>query len=122
MGAHTPLAIQIVEHIATYISYLAIAVLVWGVLVGAVELLRLESRRLRRHDIAADRDLIRRDVGYYILLSLEFLIAADIIHTILKPTLKDLAVLGAIVAIRTVINIFLTRDIGHTALRRTDVK
>jgi uncharacterized membrane protein len=117
MGAHTPLAIQIVEHIATYISYLAIAVLVWGVLVGAVELLRLESRRLHRHDIAADRDLIRRDVGYYILLSLEFLIAADIIHTILKPTLKDLAVLGAIVAIRTVINIFLTRDIGHTGPR-----
>ena len=34
----------------------------------------------------------------------EFLIAADIVHTVLTPTLADLAILGAIVAIRTVIS------------------
>ena len=32
---------------------------------------------------------------------LEFLIAADIIHTVLTPTLADLAILGAIVGLKS---------------------
>ena len=47
---------------------------------------------------------LRHHLGYYLLLGLEFLIAADIVHTVLTPTLADLAILGAIVAIRTVIS------------------
>ena len=47
---------------------------------------------------------LRHHLGYYLLLSLEFLIAADIVHTLLTPTLADLAILGAIVAIRTQIS------------------
>jgi hypothetical protein len=51
-----------------------------------------------------EREDLRHHIGYYLLLGLEFLIAADIVHTVLTPTLADLAVLGAIVAIRTVIS------------------
>ena len=44
-------------------------------------------------------------LAYYLLLSLEFLIAADIIDTIVQPGLEELAILGGIIAIRTVISL-----------------
>ena len=46
---------------------------------------------------------------------LEFLIAADIIHTIVKPTLEELAILGSIVIIRTIISYFLGKEMGDGA-------
>ena len=55
-------------------------------------------------DARARRRCPKYHLGYYLLLGLEFLIAADIVHTVLTPTLADLAILGAIVAIRTVIS------------------
>ncbi|MFC1780839.1 DUF1622 domain-containing protein [Planctomycetota bacterium] len=40
----------------------------------------------------------------------DLLIAADIVSTIFHPTLEEVAVLGSIVAIRTVISFFLNRE------------
>ncbi len=54
---------------------------------------------------------IRRDLTSKILISLEFFVAADLIKTILEPTLNQVVILGAIVAIRTVIEYSLTREL-----------
>jgi uncharacterized membrane protein len=54
-------------------------------------------------------------LGYYLLLGLEFLIAADIVHTVLTPTLPDLAILGAIAAIRTVISFSITWELRQAS-------
>jgi uncharacterized membrane protein len=56
------------------------------------------------------RESLRREFGSYLLLALEFLIAADVVGTISHPTLEEVAVLGSIVAIRTVISFFLNRE------------
>ena len=50
--------------------------------------------------------------GSYLLLGLEFLIAADITQTVFKPTLTDATILGGIVVIWTVVSYFLNRDIA----------
>ena len=42
------------------------------------------------------------------------MIAADIIETITHPTLQDVALLGGIVVIRTVISYFLDRELAHS--------
>ena len=55
----------------------------------------------------------RSSFGRSILLGLEFLIAADIIDTLMKPTTQDLIILGAIVAIRTVISYSLNSELSH---------
>ena len=45
---------------------------------------------------------LRSNLGRAILLGLEFLVAADIVHTVaIEPTLDSLAVLAGIVLIRT---------------------
>jgi len=74
--------------------------------------LRDITRRQRLDDISAN-NLIKQHLGSYILLSLEILIAADIIKSILEPSLDDILILGAIVIIRTIISYFLERETNN---------
>ena len=56
--------------------------------------------------------LYRQDVGRSILLGLEFLIAGDIIRTVVvAPTLQNVLVLGLIVLIRTFLSLSLQLEI-----------
>ncbi|TVR89514.1 MAG: DUF1622 domain-containing protein [Saprospirales bacterium] len=58
-----------------------------------------------------DRESIRHQFASFLLLALEFLIAADIILTVIHPTFEEIAILASIVAIRTVISYFLEKEI-----------
>jgi uncharacterized membrane protein len=93
------------------ISVLGVLVIVWGVLRGITRFVRSEVSAARGGDVEVERRHLRRLLGYYLLLGLEFLIAADIIDTLMKPTAQDLIVLGAIVMIRTVISYSLNSEL-----------
>ncbi len=54
---------------------------------------------------------IRIDLGKHLALGLEFFIGKDIIESVVHPTWDDLGKLGAIIALRTVITIFLSREL-----------
>src|SRR5437667_10697934 len=64
--------------------------------------------------------LYRQDVGRAILLGLEFLIAGDLIRTVVvAPTMQNVAVLGLIVLIRTFLSLSLQLEIeGKLPWRR----
>lgn len=109
---------QVAPLLAQGIGYIAVGIIVWGVLRGAGALLALEIARLRHSRNHQDREFIRRDVAYYILLSMEFLIAADMIRTITHPTLDELATLGLIIAIRTVTSHFLMLETQKSTATR----
>ena len=94
------------------VAYIGAAIIVWGALLGAVGFCRAEFARLRGKADIAVNETVRVRFGSYLLLGLEFLIAADIIETVVRPTLTDVAILGGIVIIRTVISFFLNRDIA----------
>ena len=47
----------------------------------------------------------------WLLLGLEFELAADIIRSVISPTWKDIGELGAIAVIRTFLNYFLEKDL-----------
>jgi uncharacterized membrane protein len=49
--------------------------------------------------------------GVWLLLGLEFQLAADIVRSAISPTWTEIGQLGAIAAIRTVLNYFLEKDI-----------
>jgi uncharacterized membrane protein len=109
--------VNILEYISIGIGIIGIFIVMWGVIVGLVEFVRAQISHLGKQRKALPLEKIRNDLGRYLLLGLEFLIAADIIRTILKPSLEEVAVLVAIVAIRTVISYFLNKEIerlGHT--------
>ena len=86
------------------IGVLGVLVICFGVIGGLMRFVRSEIGAARGRNVNTDRKQLRHLLGYYLLLGLEFLIAADIIDTLMKPTPQDLLVLGAIIVIRTVIS------------------
>jgi uncharacterized membrane protein len=62
----------------------------------------------------------RRNVGQGILLGLELLVAGDIVRTVvIDPSLTSVAILAAVVAIRTFLSITIETEItGHFPWRR----
>ena len=103
---------SVLDNIALGVGIIGVVVVGWGVLKGAFfflrdEIVSLASRGAK--EVPLER--IRSDVGRHLLLGLEFLIAADIMRTIAQPSLEQVTVLAIIVAIRTVLSFFLTREI-----------
>src|SRR5687768_15524048 len=102
---------EFLHHTSIGIGVLGVLVIVFGVVCGLVRFVRAELRGARGVDVEDDRRRLRHVLGYYLLLGLEFLIAADIIDTLMKPSLQDLIVLGTIVLIRTVISYSLNAEL-----------
>ena len=61
-----------------------------------------------------ERKAIWRRYGMWLLLGLEFELAADIIGSVLSPSWQELGQLGAIAVIRTFLNYFLEKDLEST--------
>jgi len=93
------------------IGVLGVLVIVFGVACGLVQFVRAEISAACGRDVENSRKRLRHVLGYYLLLGLEFLIAADIIDTLMRPTAQDLMTLGAIVLIRTVISYSLNAEL-----------
>ena len=104
---------QYLHHASFGIGVLGVLIIVFGVVSGLVRFLRAEIAAARGLSVDEERKQLRHVLGYYLLLGLEFLIAADIIDTLMKPSTQDLIILGAIVAIRTVISYSLNAELAH---------
>src|SRR3974390_737932 len=106
------------HHASFGIGVLGVLVIVFGVFCGLVRFVRSEFSAVRGLSVDEERKQLRHVLGYYLLLGLEFLIAADIIDTLMKPSTQDLVILGAIVAIRTVISYSLNSELAHESTHR----
>ncbi|MDD4231010.1 MAG: DUF1622 domain-containing protein [Dehalococcoidales bacterium] len=100
----------VLEILSWAITISGITIITWGVIKGTCKFLKLEITSLRKAESSCSIREIRHLAGQHLLLGLEFLIGADVIRTIIEPGWEELAILGSIVAIRTVISYFLTRE------------
>lgn len=83
-----------------------------AIVIGAVAATVLAGWRMLQREPEVYRQF-RRSLGRSILLGLELLVAADIIKTVaVTPTLNDIAVLAAIVVIRTFLSWTLELEIS----------
>jgi uncharacterized membrane protein len=112
---------EYLHHASFGIGVLGVLVIVFGVFCGLVRFVRAEFSAARGLSVDEERKQLRHVLGYYLLLGLEFLIAADIIDTLMKPSTQDLVILGAIVAIRTVISYSLNSELAHEASHKPSV-
>ena len=80
---------------------------------GALEALWGIVRRYTPHpgNSVKHRKDIWVQFAVWLLLALEFELAADVLRTAITPTWDDVGMLAAIAAIRTVLNYFLEKDI-----------
>ncbi len=98
-----------VETIGRVVESVGIGVIVIGATIATVRfLLRIVSRA---PGPPAYRTY-RRNVGQSILLGLEFLVAGDIIRTVvIEPTFRTVGILAIIIAIRTFLSLELELEI-----------
>jgi uncharacterized membrane protein len=101
-----------IELLSNAIALVGGVVIMIGVVVAAFRLTRIELSGMRNVDVEHDRQSLRHHFGYYILLGLEFLIAADIVRTLIHPSMEELISLGVIVFIRTVISVTLNWELS----------
>jgi uncharacterized membrane protein len=98
---------ELMGSVGTAIDGAGVVVIVIGAILATIHLV------LRRHaEAGRSYMLYRQDLGRSILLGLEFLIAGDIIRTVVvAPTLNNVFVLGMIVLIRTFLSMALQLEI-----------
>jgi len=96
-------------------GYVALAVEIGAtviVLIGAVEAFaRLVAIRLAHPIGMRDQKDVWMRFAAWLVLGLEFELAADIVRSAISPSWDQIGQLGAIAVIRTFLNYFLTRDI-----------
>jgi uncharacterized membrane protein len=106
----------IIDIVGTSVDAVGVFVVVGGAVVATA---RLGVHRIQ--NTGNYYSLYRQDVGRAILLGLEFLIAGDIIRTVVvAPTMQNVLVLGLIVLIRTFLSLSLQLEIeGKLPWRRS---
>jgi uncharacterized membrane protein len=105
----------LMEIVGTAVDGVGVFIVAAGALVATARLLVC-----RAHNTGNYYSSFRQDIGRAILLGLEFLIAGDIIRTVVvAPTIQNVLVLGLIVLIRTFLSLSLQLEIeGRLPWRR----
>ncbi|GAA3961187.1 DUF1622 domain-containing protein [Allohahella marinimesophila] len=104
------------EHVMTVAGWAAAAIEIAGiaiiVAVSAYALFVMVAGLVKRSDLRAAFQTSRQSLGQGILLGLEFLVAADIIHTVaVELTWDTIGVLAAVVVIRTFLSFTLNVEL-----------
>ncbi len=60
---------------------------------------------------------VRLRLGRFLALGLEFQLGSDILSTAISPSFEEIGKLGAIAAIRTLLNLFLRHELEHERMR-----
>jgi uncharacterized membrane protein len=100
------------ENVALAIKVVAVLVVAWGAIEAAIGCVSLIVGRQTGHGA---RKAVWRRFGAWLVLGLEFELAADIVETVISPEWIDIAQLGAIAVIRTFLNYFLEKDLETAA-------
>jgi len=101
---------QFARGVALALESVAVAVVAVGS-IGAVWHIAVSLPRIAMSHGEGKR--VWRRFGMWLLLALEFELAADIVTSVVAPTWLDLGRLGAIAVIRTFLNYFLERDVAE---------
>ena len=94
-----------------------VLIIIWGVVCAAIRLVGMEIKVLRRKQYKRDAAVLREHLGYYLLLALEFLIAVDVIETLMHPDWKELGILAGLVVLRTVMSFSLHWELKESRER-----
>jgi uncharacterized membrane protein len=100
---------SVVPTIVSAIELTGVGIIALGTLITLVQFAVAIARQLRVEDAVGT---LRSNLGRAILVGLELLVAADIIHTVLvELTLESVAALAGIVIIRTLLSFSLEAEI-----------
>ena len=98
---------QAVFFLEVILEFIAILIIAFAVLITLQKLLK----RMIRAKNYEPWEFIRLEFALVLALSLEFLLAADIVSTAFSPSWDAIGKLGAVTGIRTFLNFFLQKEV-----------
>jgi uncharacterized membrane protein len=113
---------ELARDIALAIEVVAVLVIAYG---AAEATTRLVGRVFGRTAVLGRRKEIWLRFAMWLVLGLEFELAADVVRTVIAPSWDELGRLGAIAVIRTFLNYFLEKDLetyGETTRNATETR
>jgi len=96
--------------IADVVDLIGIVILIYGFSKILIRYLVIEFKNFKSAPIRQIQS-IRCEIGIYILLALDFLIASDIIHTVTNLSQEQLIELSVMILLRTAIGYFLGKEV-----------
>ena len=102
---------------ALFIEAAAVLIVLAGAIGAFVSLVKVTVDRATH----GARKAVWRRFGVWLLLGLEFELAADIIRSVIAPTWEDLGKLAIIAVVRTFLNYFLEKDLEAATEERDAV-
>jgi uncharacterized membrane protein len=97
--------IDIINFFSLLFGITGAALIIYGGLKAIINIILLEFRKIQ-----ITYPHIRRAFTSYLVFGLEFFIAGDVIKTLITPSQQEILLLGAVVAIRTILGYFLSRE------------
>lgn len=107
---------EILEVMAVGIDLIGVAIIVFGFNVALLKLVSVLLHGAGLFKQLGNLSDARRTLGSYILTGIEFMIASDIIHTVITREFTDLLYVALLVIIRTAISFFLGKEIAELEL------
>jgi uncharacterized membrane protein len=108
----TPLLHAFNEHLTLALEALSVLMILIGSVEAVWRLLHAVVHRQATHRLLRTAWL---GLARWMMLGLEFMLAADIIRSLTTPSWDDIGKLAAIALIRTFLNFFLERDLENAA-------
>jgi uncharacterized membrane protein len=105
---------DVAGRIALGVEMIAALLIAYGAIEAVIGLFRKDPRPDPRRPLTARRMIFLR-FGIWLLLGLEFELAADIVRSAIAPTWDQIGQLGVIAVIRTFLNYFLEKDVEKYA-------
>jgi uncharacterized membrane protein len=107
-----PTIFDIIHLCAVLLGFAGALLIIYGGFRAIIRVILLELSKP-----AFSYNQIRREFTDKIVFGLEFLIAGDILATLLSPTQQDLINLAVVVVIRTILGYFLSKEAPEFSLR-----
>jgi uncharacterized membrane protein YcaP (DUF421 family)/uncharacterized membrane protein len=102
------------EHIVQYLASIVEVIAAVVILMAILRFLVSYTRHFASNEVEHRNTELRIQFGSALSLSLELLLAADILATAFAPTWDDIGKLAAIAALRTALNYFLERELRQS--------
>ncbi len=96
--------------VKTILEALSILLISIGVIFSIIKSLKFKYSSDLNIPLHVD---FRYRLGSWLLVSLEFLLAADIVSSVISPTIENLIQLTIIAAVRTFLNYFLGKEVAE---------
>ena len=106
--------VEVVKSISAVVATCSEFTAVLVIVIGAIQAITSAVRAFLQTKTPIAPLVVFRGFAGWLVLALEFLLAADIFRSAISPTWNDIGQLAAIAAIRTFLNYSLGHDLRHT--------